>query len=826
MRFSKFVLSALALSMLAETPAFAQDGGILDEIFVQATRRETNLQTTPIAVSVVDARTIDTAAPRDIGDLAIFIPNFSAARVTSFANAASFALRGVGQNNIIVYFEPPVSVLVDDFVVTSVQTQLLDTFDIEQVEVLRGPQGTLFGKNTTGGAISVKTKRPVLDEMTAEARAGYGSYGSHWVKGAVNVPLLREKLALRVVGSYEGSDGYVRNGATFGPITSFFGSKFDGLTGAGTGERTGGLDVFNGRAKLLWQPTDNFEALFQYEIMRDNTDFEATVNETPAGAGFAFEALGLGATPGDDPLKIGGTTNRGDLLIGLPGLDVDIDGYFLNMAWDVGAGTITSVTGYREQKSRLSGQETGNAAAIAADGEILSPFDINRSDDRETFQQELRFASDFEGPVNFVAGAFYQEEDIDFCVAQTLGFLDLFGAPTSAFSAFGVDYGPFNQNSYILCSAQKAESTAVFTEATWDISDTITFTGGVRHTWEEKTFFARQQTFVQDLGGFSDPTFTAADLDDPLDASVFNFPFGVIRDDDKSNKTTWRFSLGYQMADNVYTYATVSRGFKSGGYNDQIGNARAFGNDTALFAAAIKPTDSETADSYEVGTKIDTAGGRIRLNLTAFLVEYKDLQRQIVVPLVVNGVPQQVTTFFNAARATAKGLEVEATALVTDQLTVRAILGYQDCNIKEFIAPNAGYDLTQAPCERAPEWQWTLGATYEATLGNSIRMVFDTNLNFTDTNLYTQSIDAAANNTFLDSRTLWNASVTFSDQDEKYFVRVIGRNLTDTRYKVATQVVAGLWTFANYGPPRFVGVEVGLKWGADARSNRQVVQAY
>lgn len=829
MRFSKFVLSALALTMLAGNSAWAQDGGgqgILDEIFVQATRRETNLQTTPIAVSVVDARTIDNSAPRDIGDLSIFIPNFSAARVTSFANAASFALRGVGQNNIIVYFEPPVSVLVDDFVVTSVQTQLLDTFDIEQVEVLRGPQGTLFGKNTTGGAISVRTKRPVLDEMTAEARAGFGSYGSHWVKGAANIPLLREKLALRIVGSYEGSDGYVRNGSAYGPITGFAPNKFNGVAGTGGGERTGGLDVFSGRAKLLWQPTDNFEALFQYEAMRDNTEFEATVNETPAGTGFVFDLVGLGASPGDDPLKIGGTTNRGDLLIDLPGLDVDIDGYYLNMAWDVGVGTITSVTGFRKQKSRLSGSETGNSGVVAADGEILSPFDINRADDRETFQQELRFASDFEGPVNFVAGAFYQEEDIDFCVAQVLGFLDLLGAPTSGFSFFGVDYGTFNQNSYILCSAQKAESTALFTEGSWDISDNLVFTGGFRYTWEEKTFFARQQIFVQELGGFSDPTVTAADFNDPLDASVFNFPFGVVRDDDKSNKATWRFSLGYHMADNVYTYATVSRGFKSGGYNDQIGNAGAFGNDLAAFLVAAQPTKAETADSYEVGAKIDTAGGRIRLNVTAFLVEYKDLQRQINIPLIVNGVQQQITQFFNAAKATAKGLELEATALVTDRLTVRAILGYQDCNIKEFIAPGAGYDLTQAPCERAPEWQWTLGATYEATLGNSIKMVFDTNVNYTDTNLYTQSIASADFNTFLDTRTLWNVSVTFSDQDDKYFVRVIGRNLTDERYKVATQVVAGLWTFANYGPPRFIGVELGLKWGADERGGRQVVQAY
>ena len=139
----------LALAALAVLSFPAQSQTVLEEVLVTATRRDTDLQTTPISVSAIDSALIEQANPRDLGDLAVFVPNFSAARVTSFANAASFGLRGVGQNNIIVYYEPPVSVVLDDFALTSVQTQLLDTFDLSQVEVLRGPQGTLFGKNTT-----------------------------------------------------------------------------------------------------------------------------------------------------------------------------------------------------------------------------------------------------------------------------------------------------------------------------------------------------------------------------------------------------------------------------------------------------------------------------------------------------------------------------------------------------------------------------------------------------------------------------------------------------------------------------------------------------
>lgn len=227
--------------------ADVQPSGVLEDIVVTATRRETNLQKTPLSVSAVGEALIRESVPTDIGDLAKFVPNFSAARITGF-NAASFAMRGVGQNNIIVYYEPPVAVLVDDFVVPSVQTQLLDTFDIAQVEVLRGPQGTLFGKNTTGGAVSVHTKRPDLTATTVEAEGMAGSFGTYDVKAAINVPLIADKLALRVVGGYARSDGYMHNGEPYGPIVNLSGTPtpFDGRSGVPDGRSVGGEKAYKG----------------------------------------------------------------------------------------------------------------------------------------------------------------------------------------------------------------------------------------------------------------------------------------------------------------------------------------------------------------------------------------------------------------------------------------------------------------------------------------------------------------------------------------------------------------------------------------------------
>ncbi|MFD2499606.1 TonB-dependent receptor [Rhizorhabdus histidinilytica] len=207
---------AAAQSAPAETAETASDGA-LQEIVVTATRRDSNLQSTAIAISAVDESLIRQASPRNVGDLAAFVPNFSAATITNF-NAASFSIRGVGQNSIIVYFEPPVAVLVDDFVMPSVQTQLLDTFDVSQVEVLRGPQGTLFGKNTTGGAVVVKTKRPQLEKIEVEGRLQVGDFGTVIPQAAFNLPI-GQTLAFRGVIGHTQSDGYYKNGGCFGPVT-------------------------------------------------------------------------------------------------------------------------------------------------------------------------------------------------------------------------------------------------------------------------------------------------------------------------------------------------------------------------------------------------------------------------------------------------------------------------------------------------------------------------------------------------------------------------------------------------------------------------------
>ena len=790
----------------AEVAPEAQQG--LGEIVVTATRRETKLQRTPIAVSVVDQTLIEQASPRDIGDLSVFVPNFSAATITGF-NAASFSIRGVGQNTIIVYFEPPVAVLVDDFVVPSVQTQLLDTFDVAQVEVLRGPQGTLFGKNTTGGAVTVRTKRPILGRYSAEGQAMFGSFGTREVKGAVNLPL-GETLAVRLVAGYERSDGYYKNGACYGPVTPFAVSKFAGVSGCGDGGSLGGTKVFNGRAKLMWQPTPQFTALAQYEILRDRSDSIPTVAETPNSPAFLFSLLGVGASnpSSSDPLDNAGISNRDDALLKMGrGQRINVDGFYLNLDYDFDFGTLTSVTGRRKQDSSLPNTYTGQAP-VAADGEVLSLFDANRSDERKTFQQELRFATRLNGPIDFVAGAFYQRDNTSFCVSQLLGFLDLASGP--------LPFGSWNQNPYILCNAQKARSTALFVEGNWKLTPTLTLTAGGRYTWERKKWFGRQQVFIAQLEGGFDPGIS---IDDALDANVYDYPAGVVEVKANANQPSWRASLGWQAKPNIFAYGTYSRGFKGGGFNDQIGGFHPFVNvdgsdDNAAFAEAAQATKPERADSFEIGLKTETLDHKLRFNVTGFYVKYSDLQKQIVVPIIVGGNQNQVTRFFNAAKATVKGVELEASAAPVDGLTLRGVLGYQTGKYDEYVTPiPAGYDLSSAPLDRLPKWQWSLDAAYQRPIFANHKISFNGNISYTARNLFTQSITSADENTYLNARALINASVEIGDIDDRYFARVVGRNLTDKRYRTASQVVGGLWSNSQFGPPRFFGVEAGFKLG-------------
>ena len=788
-RFACVTSVVAAVVFLTPLTSFAQNAE-LEEILVTASRRgETDILTTPIAMTALSGNEIESFGWRDLNDIAVAVPGLSSGTVSAF-KSAQFAMRGVAETTIILYKESPVGVTIDDFVVPHIQTSNLELFDIEAIEVLRGPQGTLFGKNTTGGVINVRTKRPVLNEGSGNVSLRLGEYGTRKMNMALNLPLVDDTLAFRLAWMYLQSDGYYKNNAVFGPLGAVVpvDPTYQGVSGGGDGSKIGGDDVFSGRAKLLWQPTENFSALFQYEMVRDNGDSPPIVAES--GAGYLFPLWGYPAATGD-PIDNAGSTLRDDLGLNMTGgHQVDINGYYLNTELDLGSYTVYANVGYRDQESRLPSSYTGSTGP-------QSLFDATRDDNRETMQAEIRVASELDGPLNFVAGAFYQSDDTKFCVLQVVGFLDNF--------FLGTPPGFFNTNPLILCNRQDAEAFAGFADGTYDITDSLHLTAGLRYTHEKKAWAGRPRVNIFALDGAP----ALSDLSEPLEAADFGrFPTGVVHDSESWSEPTYRLNLSYDFNDDLFGWVTYSRGFKSGGYNDQLGTQL-----NPITPLSAKPTEPEIADSFEVGLKARVANSAsVALNL--FQVEYTDAQRTFNVSFPSGG---QETLFFNAAEMTVTGAEFEGTWSVNDALTLRTSGAWLDAEFDKYVADTnydgvLDVDLSGNVPQRAPEWQWMVEGLYEHAVWNYGNLEWNVRVSYEDDNVAGYSDVDPQFDAILNSKTLIDASVTFTDPDDSYYVRLYGQNLSDERYRTGSLSVATLWVMTAYGQPRTFGIEGGVKF--------------
>lgn len=786
----------------------AQAQSVLEEVLVTATRRgATDIQTTPISVTALSSETLDDMVIQDLSDITVAVPGLVNGNSPSFKTFQP-SMRGVGKADIIVYIESPIGVSVDDFVLPHVQTTALEPFDIESVEVLRGPQGTLFGKNTTAGVINVRTIQPELNNRHVEGQFSYGEFNNMNVKFAGNYGT--DTLAFRIAGIYQKSDGYYEAGKVSNSFNPFTGAP---ETFAGDGSDLAGDDVFSGRFKAKWAPNQSFEARFTYEIIRDNGDSPVSVNESPSG--LVFPALGFSGVTSGDPIEQSGHSDRCDVICLDSGHQVDVDGFYLNMDWEIGAYTLHSVTGYREEKARLASTFMGEVRT--------SLFDATRDNDRDTFQQEFRVDSNFNGPVNFVTGVFYQEDDTNFCVTQALGLVDFFGpaaSPNAALGAAGLPLlatNTWNDNPSVLCNQQKATAMAIFGDMTWQVTDTFSLGGGVRQSYENKKWAGRAQTFFQFLNGPG-----AADenlintLDEPLDAGDFErFPFGVARREGSWTNPSWRITVGYEPSDDWFFWMTRSHSVKSGAFNDQVGTFTSGVPTPLTNDLQLSPIDPEFADSIEIGVKADLFNNRVRANLVYFDVTYDDAQRRASTTFTLPGGGSfQETGFFNAAKLSVKGVEFEGSWLAMEGLTFTGNFAYNDAKFKEFAIDTnfdgtIDLDFSGLRPDRTPKWMGALRATYEHGAGKWGSLRHNIMWSYQSGTVYNFSELSRDLDGRVDAHNLVNWSSTFTDQSGKYFVRVFGKNLLDERYRTASRTVSVLWIDSSFAAPRWFGAEFG-----------------
>ncbi len=773
---SKTFLSAgvAAVSLMA-APAFAQDdaeaeeAGGLNEIVVTAQKREEGLQDTPIAITAVSGEALQAQGAENISNLQAVTPNLvfdTTAPVSGVSSGAIVFIRGVGQTDFQLTTDPGVGTYVDGVYISRSVGGVLDVLDLERVEVLRGPQGTLFGRNTIGGAISLVSKRPadafgIKAEATVLSRDGFNGLVT------IDAPL-SDAVRSKFVASYRTQDGFVdglldgrqlgdtERYSLRGTIEAELGSN---LTATFSADYTN-IDEQNAASKLVGisvaAPGSPTRTDFRFDRSSGSVVTE-TFNIPPGPPTLTFlQNVGPTGVFGANFITPDLDTT---LATGPNGTELEIYGGALTLALNLGFGELKSITAYRE---------TTGSFARDADGSPLQVTETNNSDYRqEQFSQELQLTGEgFNDALQYVLGAYFFDESGQDVLTVTLPFL----------------FGDVNNFAFV-----ENSSIAAYAQGTYAFNDALSFTGGIRYTRDEKSFTAP--------AGGAGITNGPAGVFGPAGSFTPFFPSGTSEVDfeDVSIKAV----LDYKLADGSLLYASYSEGFKSGGFNTRY----------LVPVPAAVSFDPEQLETYEIGAKWEGLNRRLRLNAAAFYSDYDDIQ----LVLFQNGAPLTV----NAASADIFGVEFEATALPFDSLELGFTLGYTDAEyssvapLDPLVSPELQV-LEDNALPNTPEWSLSAYAAHTAEISSraEVRSRVDWN--------YTSRIENDAQNSrFLTQEgvSLINGSIGLHDLDSGLSVTAFVKNLTNRRYIISGDSNFGIgFHEANFNEPREWGVTLRFEY--------------
>lgn len=765
---SVLTLSALSLILLDST-AVAQDtgdGALLDEVTVTAQRREQNIQETPVSITAFTPDRLDELGIHDPIAMMDFVPNATVSSGTGRGGeVAQFSIRGVNEARVSPVLDPGVAIYVDDVYYGRPQVGFLQFVDTERVEILRGPQGTLFGKNSTGGAIRYITKKPDLDGNNGYIDITVGDYERLDVKGAFNA-VLSDSTAVRVsAGSFE-RDGYVRRLA-------------DGINLGNQDARAAQLQLRHSPSDSLTvdlradysQSTDNNGAVKLIDYFNFNTDQDIPNPGGPVRDGSHPSSSALAAWNyqwGGTAMEYAPEIPRSLYEVAgtglIPWTDNESSGLTMDISWDFSENTsFRSITGYRDMTSTAFRDPDDVAHAKTFFDDYYETF-LN------FWSQEFQLnGTSFDDRLNWVAGVFYSSEENGVNELE-----DRDGRSTARYGALMV-----NDN-----SLQDTTSLGVFAQGTFDISDAFAVTAGVRYTEDDKNFTVRQTAFwdaqldqmADDLG--------LADIVPPnyngCDPSVS--PSCVVNPGvsggDTFDAVTPRLSLEWHPMDDVMLYGSYSAGFKAGGTNDALADINV-------------PFDEEMLDSYEIGIRSTFADGRIRANLTAFTMDYENKQ------ITVTSSP------LCASRCTANvgdgkidGWEFDGMAAITDNLIWNIAVGILDARWDDITNPSAGV-TPSSPFSAAPDLTWNTGLRWVNDLNNGAQLVSSLDYAYTDKHA-TSPQDTTT--LYMPEYDLVNFRVKWISPEGDYEVSVFCSNCTDEKYvRAGNGWAGGTWnTFFPY----------------------------
>ena len=654
-------------------------------VVVTARRREERLQDVPGAITAVSSDQLNQFDAIEIGDVQSSAPNL-VLHEGDAQNTVAY-IRGVGQLDSLAFADPGVGIYLDDIYLGRAQGSFLDVFDVERIEVLRGPQGTLYGRNTIGGAIKFVSKKP-SDTLQAYASATYGNFDRVDVKAGLSGPIAGDKLLGKASIAYLRRDGYSQNTVT--------------------GEDDGDKDTIAWRTSLLARPSDRFTL----ELATDGSIDQPDTSRTPARETTVFGAF----APNEDPFVVDADFN--DLN------DLKVWGVSARGILDLSdSATLTSITAYREMSydTHLDLDATGSPL-----------FGVFVFEDQEQFSQELQL-SIAAGDLAVVSGLyFFHENDV------------------TESGIFGPDIA-FVSNSL---NDQTTRSYAAYTDASYEVTDRLSLSAGLRLTYEEKDF-ARIQEFFGATTPLVPQLGQGARVTD-FDASEDFF------------NVSPRATISYDFTDTLTGYASVSRGFKSGGFD---------GRSTSDLEA--EPFEAETLWAYEAGLKGGLFDNRLTGSVAFFYNDYNDLQVSSFTA-DPNNPGNFAAIFTNAAAARNLGVELEAVARPVDGVRLDLAVGYLDAAYQEFIGLNGEDVSDQLTPANAPKWTTRLGAEVRTPIAQSAEFVVAGAVAYRSGVFPTVS---ASQVLFQEGYTLFDASAGIEFADGRYAIRAVGKNLSDKRYR-------------------------------------------
>ncbi len=774
-----FACSSLALATsLMAVPALAQDSsaatneaaeeqteaqensGGLATIVVTAQRREASVQDTSAAISAFSAESLEESRVMSFEDLASQATSMSFTALSPLDQ--EFNIRGITNTRLdSPSADQSVGIFVDDVYVGRSGLFNFDMYDIDRVEVVRGPQGVLLGKNVVGGAISIYSARPERN-YGGSLTASYGNYNEKLVRGHVTGPI-SDSVAARLAFQVRNRDGFNYDIAHDVDLDN--------------------VDSVQMRGQLAFNPVGSpFSAVFIADYTNDKSNgFHSVVFDGPAaGSGPWSAARKLVAAMRPEGLSDRESlpdfqTYKGDVSPTPQQLQREAYGLTLNMSYDMDFATLTSITGYRDGSAFSVYDQTGigpsNEYGVTVPLLFRSP--VREAEDISQFTQEIRLVSpEAEGSgFDYILGAYYQHDKV--------GKDDIisFEIKTPVISTLNGQSAWFNKGTN--------ESFAFFGQLGYRFNDAIRIVGGLRYSHDKKS------GTVQGLALETGDKFTP---DDPVPSSPLSPTYveggGYTTDYGNSwEELTPQVTLEYQPNRDILLYATYSNGFKGGGFEDDPANP----------AAAQSSYDPETVTNWEIGGKFEFFDRHARLNIAAFSMRYKDLQVTQTSDVCLCNITD------NAADAKIRGIEAEAQVVPLDGLTFSGALTLLDTEYIDF-TDSVGNVNDGKFLQRTPHYQWSLGAHYVTDLG-SWEDGLSANVNFNQQGKLSWNPEGSANEP---GYGLLDARLSISPTPDLTF-SVWGRNLTNKQYRANAIAFFGDEA-SRLGAPRTYGAEVSVRF--------------